>query len=1053
MVLNSRRFAPIRSAAMPGNVPNRVAFGTFELDLQTGELQDGERRVILQRQPFEILVMLAEKNGRLVTREEIKKRLWPNDTIVEFESSIATAIKKLRKELGDSPAAPKYIQTIPRRGYRLIPTVETFTSQAESRTYLIRPTAESRGPSPIGKKVSHYRVLEIIGGGGMGLVYRAEDLKLGRRVALKFLPEELADDPVALRRFEREARTTSSLNHPNICSIHEFGEHEGQPFLVMELLDGQTLRDRLAELAAGHCAVPLNELLTIAMHVAEGLEAAHEQGIIHRDIKPANIFLTKNGTTKILDFGIAKLAEAAIEEGQAVFHATVAADHQREPAEYTLTRTGSAMGTAGYMSPEQVRGEKLDARTDLFSFGLVLYEMATGQRAFFGETAAILKEAILNDTPISVREVNSNIPSKLVTTIDKALEKDRAKRYQKAAEMRTDLTKAASGLSLPSPLRGRDWKLAAAIAALGIAASAALFLASHRPSSPPLQIKQTQLTANSAENEVEGGVISPDGRYLSYTDLRGTHFKLLETGATTNLSGPPELNGLQVNWGARPLSATKFLAGSSIPGQPDSAWTVSVMDGIPRKLRDDAAYVLASPDGSTIAFLRDNGREGYREIWLMDVNGEHERKIYEVDEDTGLDIAGWSPDSRRLLYTRNHRSGDKVENILESRDLKGGPPTTAITDPRLWTCSWLPGRIIYSLRELDSSGLTCNLREMRVDYNGNPNGISTQLTNWPGFCVGELTATADGKKLVTNKWRSQGMVYVAEASGKPNRLTPRRLTLSDARERLVGWTPDGKAIIFISDRDGKWGIFKQTPGEEFAQTVLGHFEDEDRPEAAISPDGEWILYQHFSKGAAGSLMRVPISGGTSQLLLTLSTPEAEDWWSPRERIPPRCARLPAQVCVIAERSDNGHKLIFTAFDPTKGRGKELVRLEVEPTSAYKMDVSPDGTRLAVLKRSEHRIQIFSMNGQPVSEIVVAGWKSLESLDWAADGKGLFVSGPRDGKSALLHIDLRGKATILWEQAGEQAGGLDVYARPSPDGHHLAMFGWSLSSNMWMLENF
>jgi eukaryotic-like serine/threonine-protein kinase len=1033
VVLNSRRFPPTQSAAMPGNVPNRVAFGTFELDLQTGELQDGERRVILQRQPFEILVMLAEKNGRLVTREEIKKRLWPNDTIVEFESSIATAIKKLRKELGDSPAAPKYIQTIPRRGYRLIPTVERFSSEAKSGTYPSRPPAESRGPSPIGEKVSHYRVLEIVGGGGMGMVYRAEDLKLGRSVALKFLPEEVADDPVALQRFDREARTASSLNHPNICSIYEFGEHEGQPFLVMELLNGQTLRDRLAELAAAHHAMSLHELLTIAEHVADGLEAAHEQGIIHRDIKPANIFLTKKGTTKILDFGLAKLAEAAIEEEQTFIEAAVSPGNtRREPViDCTLTRTGSAMGTAGYMSPEQLCGEKLDARTDLFSFGLVLYEMATGQRAFFGETAAILKGAILNDTPISVREVNSNIPPKLVTTIDKALEKDREKRYQKAAEMRADLTTAARGLSLSLPLRRPDWRPTAFVA-LGVVASVALFLASRRPSSPPPQIKQTQLTANSAENEVEGGVISPDGRYLSYTDLRGAHFKLLETGATTNLSDPPELKGLQVNWGVRPLSATKFLVASSIAGQPDSAWNVSVTDGIPRKIRDDAAYLLASPDGSTNAFLRGNGREGYREIWLMDMNGGHERKLYEVDENTGLDIAGWSPDSRRLLYTRNHRSGDKVEISLECRDLQGGAPTIVISDPSLWALSWLPyGRIIYSLRELDSSGLTCNLREMPVDYTGNPNGISTQLTNWPGFCVGELTATADGKKLVTNKWRSQGMVYVAEASGKPNRLTPRRLTLSDARERLVGWTPDGKAIIFISDRDGKWGIFKQAPGEEFAQTVLGRFEDEDRPDAAISPDGEWILYQHFPKGAAGRLMRVPITGGSSQLLLTLTTPEAQDWWSPRERIPPRCARLPAQACVIAERSDNGHKLIFTAFDPTKGRGKELARLEVEPTSAYKMDISPDGTRLAVLKRSENRIQIFSMNGQPVSEIVVAGWKSLESLDWAADGKGLFVSGPRDGNSVLLHIDPRGKATVLWEQAGEQAGGLDVMRDPHP----------------------
>ena len=284
------------------------------------------------------------------------------------------------------------------------------------------------------------------GGGGMGLVYKAEDLKLGRRVALKFLPEEMASDSLALQRFEREARTASSLNHPNICTIYEVEEHETQPFIVMELLEGETLRDRLAAAATGVKAIGLDELLDIALPITHGLQAAHDKGIIHRDIKPANIFLTAQGQVKILDFGLAKLtasvgdvSAAAAEEDAGNRRGGTLARATPTGGDATLTRTGSAMGTAGYMSPEQARGDQLDTRTDLFSFGLVLYEMATSQRAFIGDTAAILKDAILNRTPAPVHELNSKIPPRLEQVITKALEKDRERRYQSAAEMRADL--------------------------------------------------------------------------------------------------------------------------------------------------------------------------------------------------------------------------------------------------------------------------------------------------------------------------------------------------------------------------------------------------------------------------------------------------------------------------------------------------------------------------------------------------------------------------------------------------------------------------------------
>ena len=753
-----------------------------------------------------------------------------------------------------------------------------------------------------GQTISHYRVLGPLGSGGMGVVYKAEDLKLGRAVALKFLPQDVSQDPQALSRFQREAKAASALNHPNICTIYEIDEAAGQAFIAMELLEGQTVRQTIAGKP-----LPTDKVLDLGTQIADALDAAHARGIIHRDIKSANIFVTARGQAKVLDFGLAKFS--APRGGHTMTAPTV-------ESEQHLTSPGTAMGTVAYMSPEQVRGEELDSRTDLFSFGAVLYEMCTGTLPFRGDTSALIFHAILERAPTAPVRLNPDVPAELERILNKALEKDRDVRYQSAADLRADLkrlkreTESSRVVVSPAPSAtylGRRW-LWAGLALLALIAIGWTFRDRLLPQPEPF--KQVEMTQVTRSGRVGTAALSPDGKYVVYSKAEIGSSK---DGWTLRSVWVKQVGGGEVQIVA-PAAATyngftfspdgnNIYVVRTEPSDPNHAilYKLPALGGTLRRVAKQVdSPVTLSPDGNQLVFERDSEEKHNSVLIVTNEDGTGERQISERKDPEGFERFAWSPQGRSIAVVvgLSDTPGAIYRKLIEI-PLDGGPERSlsserwSATFGLVWPAKgrglvvavqYQPGgpvdiayvshdtgevrKITNGLNDYfqdiavsaDSKTLTAvrksDTEDIWVGHLSDPNSFRAVTT---GGQSAWATWTPD-KRIVFASYAGGNSIWAMQADGSgAMQLTP----ASDANLSYFRVSPNGRYAVFTSWKTGKPHLWRMDIDSTNLKQLTNGLYDNNTPD--FSPDGAWVVYT--KSGAEKGIWKVPIDGGDPVRLL------------------------------------------------------------------------------------------------------------------------------------------------------------------------------------------
>jgi serine/threonine protein kinase len=897
----------------------------------------------------------------------------------------------------------------------------------------------------LNETIAHYRVLRQLGKGGMGIVYEAEDSKLGRRVALKFLPEDTRRDPQTLERFLREARAASALNHPGICTIHAIEEHDGRTFIAMELLEGQTL-DKLIPLGA----LPIPRTIEIGIQLADALDAAHKKGILHRDIKPANIFVTERAV-KILDFGLAKLLPE--------HHANLGGETTLGDAEtLLLTSPGTAVGTISYMSPEQARGEELDGRSDLFSLGAVLYQIVTGKQPFPGSTSAVVFDNILHNPPIAPVTLNPDVPAELERILNKALEKDRDVRYQVAAELRADLkrlqreldsgkaapvtsssTRIPAQLSTPAePPRapssssiliaaasknkfGTGLILGVALLLLIAAAFGIYSLLPHKKTLPVEAMSIENLTNNA---HVSLARISPDGKYLLHVlDQNGLQSLLLRhlpTGSNTQVVTPAatRYGGLTFSPDGNYIY---FVRRDDSEQAIASLYDAPMLGGTPRLLIKDVDSPIAfSPDGQRFAYLHQHGDSAVTDLKIARHDGTLERDLFHHKELlTDSLTLSWSPDGKTIVIPIVQPTPHDLGGFLAVDTASGETKQVAIAKDRIYKePAWFPdGSALLVSAQTAATGF---LRDQLgiVSYPGGDFRLLTTDTN--GYIHPSISA--DGQSIAASQVQGKFEIAIAPA-GSPEKLTPIKLP-SNLPTWGWDWTPDaqllvvqgpdirivnpagGDRVVFseprypldqvISCANGRYLVFRTLGRSGGAETNLWRVDSNgtnltrltfglNERVPACSNDGKWLYYLDAADNHF--LKRIPIEGGSPETII--KSPADPYALSPDDK-----------TVATFEVREADHTVILVLYSLVDGK-KSVFEFDQRGLPGLAFLLSGKAVTYVVREKGVDNLWIQPLDGTPRRQLTHFTAERIAGYAFSKDGSQLGIKRGHSESDAVL----------------------------------------------------